>query len=51
MFCVGLLQEMREIESQRFAMPPVPASKVKDHLNDDIWALQYLQDGKKFEVN
>ncbi|GLV46340.1 Peroxin 5 [Carabus blaptoides fortunei] len=45
----GLLQEMREIESQRFAMPPVPASKVKDHLDDDTWALQYLQDGKKFE--
>lgn len=46
----GLLQEMREIESQRFALPPIPASTVKDHLSDDTWAQQYIQDGKKFEV-
>lgn len=42
---------MREIESQRFALPPVPASTVKDHLSDDTWAQQYIQDGKKFEVS
>lgn len=42
---------MREIESQRFVQPPIPAQRVKDHLNDDVWALQYLEDGGKFEVS
>lgn len=41
---------MQEIESQKSAIPPVPASKVKDHINNDAWALQYLEDGKNFAV-
>lgn len=41
---------MHEIESQRAALPPVPASTVKDQLNDD-WAQQYIQDGRNFLVN
>lgn len=41
---------MHEIESQRAALPPVPASAVKDQLNDDIWAQQYIQDGRNFVV-
>lgn len=45
----GLLHEIREIESQRFAQPPVPASYIKDQLSDDIWAQQYLEDGRRFE--
>lgn len=44
------MREMQEIESQRSAVPPVPASKVKDHLKDDAWALQYIEDGKIFNV-
>ncbi|XP_017777341.1 PREDICTED: peroxisomal targeting signal 1 receptor isoform X2 [Nicrophorus vespilloides] len=46
-----LMREMHEIESQRASLPPVPASTVKDHLNDDVWALQYIEDGKHFHVN
>lgn len=45
------MREMQEIESQRSAIPPVPASKVKDHINNDAWALQYLEDGKSFAVS
>lgn len=44
------MREMNEIESQRAAIPPVPGSTVKDHLNDD-WAQQYIQDGRNFLVN
>lgn len=47
---VDLMREMHEIESQRAALPPVPASAVKDQLNDDIWAQQYIQDGRNFVV-
>lgn len=47
---VDLMREMQEIESQRNVVPPVPASKVKDHINNDAWALQYLEDGKSFAV-
>lgn len=47
---VDLMREMQDIESQRSAIPPVPASKVKDQLNNDSWALQYLEDGKNFTV-
>lgn len=35
------MRELHEIESQRSAIPPVPASAVKDHLNDGAWALEY----------
>lgn len=45
------MREMQEIESQRSVVPPVPASRVKDQLTDDAWALQYLEDGKSFNVN
>lgn len=45
------MREMHEIESQRAIVPPVPASAVKDQLNDDEWALQYLEDGKNFHVS
>lgn len=45
------MREMQEIESQRSALPPVPASTVKDHLTDDSWALQYIEDGKTFHVS
>lgn len=43
-----LMREMHEIESQRAALPPIPASTVKDHLNDDAWALQYIEDSRQF---
>lgn len=43
-----LMREMHEIESQRSALPPIPASTVKDQLNDNAWALQYIEDGKRF---
>ncbi|KAG5897479.1 hypothetical protein JTB14_031104 [Gonioctena quinquepunctata] len=43
-----LMREMHEIESQRSALPPIPASTVKDQLHDDSWALQYIEDGKRF---
>lgn len=46
-----LMREMQEIESQRSVVPPVPASRVKDQLTDDAWALQYLEDGKSFNIN
>lgn len=42
---------MHEIESQRAAIPPVPASMIKDQLNDDDWGQQYIQDGRNFLVN
>lgn len=45
------MREMHEIESQRSAIPPIPASAVKDHLHDDAWAQQYIEDGKRFHVN
>lgn len=45
------MREMHEIESQRSAIPPIPASAVKDHLHDDAWAQQYIEDGKTFHVN
>lgn len=41
---------MHEIESQRAALPPVPASTIKDQLNDD-WAQQYIQDGRNFLIH
>ncbi|XP_074029726.1 peroxisomal biogenesis factor 5 isoform X2 [Leptinotarsa decemlineata] len=43
-----LMREMHEIESQRSALPPIPASTVKDQLHDNSWALQYIEDGKRF---
>ncbi|CAH1156211.1 unnamed protein product [Phaedon cochleariae] len=43
-----LMREMHEIESQRSALPPIPASTVKDQLHDDAWAQQYIDDGKQF---
>ncbi|XP_056635698.1 peroxisomal targeting signal 1 receptor isoform X1 [Diorhabda sublineata] len=43
-----LMREMHEIESQRSALPPIPASTVKDQLHDNAWALQYIEDGKRF---
>ncbi|KRT80384.1 hypothetical protein AMK59_7377 [Oryctes borbonicus] len=43
-----LMREMHEIESQRAALPPIPASTVKDHLNDNAWALQYIEDSRQF---
>lgn len=45
------MREMQEIESQRAALPPIPASTVKDHLNDNAWALQYIEDSRQFNVN
>lgn len=45
------MREMHEIESQRSALPPIPASTVKDQLNDNAWALQYIEDGKRFNVS
>ncbi|CAG9761076.1 unnamed protein product [Ceutorhynchus assimilis] len=44
-----LMREMHEIESQRSALPPIPASAIKDQIQDDAWAQQYLQDGKMFQ--
>lgn len=44
------MREMHEIESQRAALPPIPASTVKDHLNDNAWALQYIEDSRQFNV-
>ncbi|KAJ8976193.1 hypothetical protein NQ317_002242 [Molorchus minor] len=41
-----LMREMHEIESQKSALPPIPASTVKDQLHDDAWAQQYIEDGK-----
>ncbi|KAF5273785.1 hypothetical protein FQA39_LY00900 [Lamprigera yunnana] len=38
-----LMREMHEIESQRAALPPVPASTVKDHLYNSIWAMEYAK--------
>lgn len=48
---LDLMREMHEIESQRSALPPIPASTVKDQLNDNAWALQYIEDGKRFNVS
>lgn len=45
------MREMHEIESQKSALPPIPASAIKDQLHDDAWAQQYLQDGGTFHVN
>lgn len=45
------MREMHEIESQRSALPPIPASTVKDTLNTDSWAQQYIEDGKTFHVS
>lgn len=42
---------MHDIESRRANIPPVPASAVKDQLNDDVWAQQYLEDGRHFNVS
>lgn len=47
---LDLMREMHEIESQRSVLPPIPASTVKDHLHDDAWAQQYIEDGKVFHV-
>ena len=47
---VDLMREMHEIESQRSAVPPIPASTIKDQIHDDAWALQYIEDGKVFHV-
>ncbi|KAJ3642176.1 hypothetical protein Zmor_024985 [Zophobas morio] len=46
-----LMREMHEIESQRSAVPPIPASTIKDQIHDDAWALQYIEDGKVFHDN
>lgn len=52
----SLLQEMREIESAVTLHPPVPAPGVaalaRDGLapEDSIWAEQYLESGKHFDV-
>lgn len=40
-----LMREMHEIESQRATLPPIPASAVKDHLHDNIWAVEYAKAG------
>ncbi|KAF5283692.1 hypothetical protein FQR65_LT13763 [Abscondita terminalis] len=40
---IHLMREMHEIESQRAALPPIPASAVKDHLHDNIWAVEYAK--------
>lgn len=45
------MREMHEIESQKSALPPIPASAIKDQLHDDAWAQQYLQDGGTFHVS
>ncbi|KAF2883132.1 hypothetical protein ILUMI_23049 [Ignelater luminosus] len=42
-----LMREMHEIESQRALVPPVPASTVKDHLNDSIWAVEYAKQAEE----
>ncbi|XP_050304470.1 peroxisomal targeting signal 1 receptor isoform X2 [Anthonomus grandis grandis] len=44
-----LMREMHEIESQRAILPPITASAIKDQLQDNAWAQQYLQDGKTFQ--
>lgn len=41
------MREMHEIESQRALVPPVPASTVKDHLNDSIWAVEYAKQAEE----
>ncbi|EFA09708.1 peroxisomal targeting signal 1 receptor isoform X1 [Tribolium castaneum] len=46
-----LMREMHEIESQRSALPPIPASTIKDQIHDDAWAQQYIDDGKIFNDN
>lgn len=38
-----LMREMHEIESQRALIPPIPASTIKDHLSDGIWAGEYAK--------
>ncbi|KAL1497269.1 hypothetical protein ABEB36_008262 [Hypothenemus hampei] len=43
-----LMREMQEIESQRSVLPPIPASAIKDQIQDNAWAQQYVQDGKTF---
>lgn len=48
---LDLMREMHEIESQKSALPPIPASAIKDQLHDDAWAQQYLQDGSTFHVS
>ncbi|XP_065155696.1 peroxisomal targeting signal 1 receptor isoform X3 [Atheta coriaria] len=45
-----LMREIHDMESQRANLPPVPSASVKEHLNDDMWALQYIQDGMHFNV-
>ncbi|XP_044754764.1 peroxisomal targeting signal 1 receptor isoform X2 [Coccinella septempunctata] len=48
----GLMREMQEIESQKLALPPVPASAVKEQIQqDNVWAKQYIDDGKTFNPN
>ncbi|XP_068898797.1 peroxisomal targeting signal 1 receptor-like isoform X2 [Tenebrio molitor] len=46
-----LMREMHDIESQRSALPPIPASTIKDQIHDDAWAQQYIDDGKVFHDN
>ncbi|XP_045473773.1 peroxisomal targeting signal 1 receptor isoform X2 [Harmonia axyridis] len=48
----GLMREMQEIESQKLVLPPVPASAVKEQIQQDsAWAQQYIEDGKVFNPN
>lgn len=45
------MREMQEIESQKLVVPPVPASAVKEQIQQDsAWAQQYIEDGKTFNV-
>lgn len=45
------MREMQEIESQKLVLPPVPASAVKEQIQQDsAWAQQYIEDGKVFNV-
>lgn len=45
-----LMREMHEIESQKSSLPPIPASSIKEHIHDNAWAQQYIEDGKVFHV-
>lgn len=47
-----LMREMHEIESQKLLVPPVPASAIKEQIQEDrAWAEQYIEDGRNFNID
>ncbi|KAJ8941218.1 hypothetical protein NQ318_015650 [Aromia moschata] len=48
---IDLMREMHEIESQKSAVPPIPASTIKDQLHDNAWHSSISKMGKRSIYN